>query len=90
MKTILSLGALALFMMALSTGCASKPPPVITVCYPPVVYLQDVPEPTLDGRTNKDLVEYVLKLRESLKRSNLDKFHLREWASENHAIPPSE
>jgi hypothetical protein len=48
-------------------------------CSPPVVYLQDVPEPVLVGNTNKDLADYVLGLREALRRSNLDKFHLREW-----------
>jgi hypothetical protein len=47
-----------------------------------MVYLQDVPGPALSGRTNKDLAEYVLGLREALDRSNLDKFHLREWAEE--------
>jgi hypothetical protein len=36
----------------------------------------------MSGRTNKDLAEYVLGLREALDRSNLDKFHLREWAEE--------
>jgi hypothetical protein len=45
-----------------------------------VVYLQDVPEPALAGKTNKDLAEYVLGLREAVRRSNLDKLRLREWA----------
>ncbi|MDR0620732.1 MAG: hypothetical protein LBJ61_02485 [Deltaproteobacteria bacterium] len=39
-------------------------------------------EPTLAGKTNKDLAEYVLGLREAVKRSNMDKFHLREWMGE--------
>ncbi|MDR1110646.1 MAG: hypothetical protein LBP92_08140 [Deltaproteobacteria bacterium] len=41
-----------------------------------------MPAPVLSGWTNKDLAEYVLGLREALDSSNLDKFHLREWAEE--------
>ena len=48
-------------------------------CSPPVVYMQDVPEPVLVGKTNRDLAEWALGLREALRRANLDKFHLREW-----------
>jgi hypothetical protein len=47
-----------------------------------VVYLQDVEPPRLRGRTNKDLAEYSVSLKEALERSNLDKFHLREWYEE--------
>ncbi|MDR1110948.1 MAG: hypothetical protein LBP92_09720 [Deltaproteobacteria bacterium] len=32
----------------------------------------------MSGRTNEDLAEYVLGLREALDRSSLDKFHLME------------
>jgi hypothetical protein len=51
-------------------------------CFPPAVYLQEVQAPALGGKTNKDLAAYVLELKEALDRSNLDKFHLREWAEE--------
>jgi hypothetical protein len=37
---------------------------VATPCLPPTVYLQDVPGPVLSGRTNKDLAEHVLGLKE--------------------------
>jgi hypothetical protein len=66
--------------MAFMTSCANKVSPAIVTCSPPVVYLQDVPEPELRGKTNKDLVEHVIELREAVKRSNLDKLRLREWA----------
>jgi hypothetical protein len=41
--------------------------------------MQDVPEPPLAGATNKDLAAWAIELREALRRSNLDKYHLREW-----------
>jgi hypothetical protein len=50
-----------------------------------VVWLQDVPEPVLAGRTNKDLVNWAVSLQGALRRSNLDKLHLREWADERNA-----
>ena len=53
---------------------------MVVPCHPPVVYLQDVPEPVLGGKTNKDLAEHVLELREAVRRSNLDKLRLRKWA----------
>jgi hypothetical protein len=47
--------------------------------YPPIVYLQDIPEPQLRGRTNADLAAYVLDLREALRQANSDKKNLRDW-----------
>ena len=79
----LAIGALALSQTAFIASCANKTPAAMTVCFPPVVYLQDVAEPALGGNTNKDLAEYVLGLREAVRRSNMDKFHLREWMEEN-------
>ncbi len=46
---------------------------------PPAVYLQDVPEPQMRGRTNGDLANWALELREALRQSNGDKKALREW-----------
>jgi type IV pilus biogenesis protein CpaD/CtpE len=74
--------AILALALALMGGCAAKAAPAVAPCSPPVAYLQDVPEPILRGKTNKDLAEHVLDLREALRRSNLDKFHLREWAGE--------
>jgi type IV pilus biogenesis protein CpaD/CtpE len=71
----------AILVLALAlalAGCSAKAP-VAVGCSPPTVYLQDVPEPVLRGRTNKDLAEHVLELREALRRSNLDKLNLRDW-----------
>jgi hypothetical protein len=81
MKSIkgLVIGALALFPIAFIVSCASNPQ-VAAPCYPPTVYLQDVPEPSLQGKTNHDLVIYLLELKEAIKISNADKKALREWA----------
>jgi hypothetical protein len=78
----LAIGALALSLTAFTGGCAGKPALAPGPCLPPTAYLQDVVEPAIAGKTNKDLVEYVLGLREALRRSNLDKQRLREWAKE--------
>jgi hypothetical protein len=47
---------------------------------PPVVYLQDVPEPKMRGRTNGDLLTWALDLRAAVRLGNSDKAALREWA----------
>ena len=46
---------------------------------PPAVYLQDVPEPELRGKTNGDLVAWAMELREAVRMGNADKKALREW-----------
>ena len=77
-----TLAAISLALIILSTGCASRAVVAPIKCSPPVVWLQDVPEPVLGGHTNKDLAEWALSLKEALRRANLDKLHLREWAVE--------
>jgi hypothetical protein len=54
---------------------------VTVPCSPPVVYLQYVEEPRLNGNTNADLAKYVLELKEAVRRSNMDKMRLLEWAN---------
>ena len=71
---------IALALATLALGCAPKTQPAAMPCSPPVVWLQDVPEPSLEGDTNKDLVEWIVSLQEALRRCNLDKAGLREWA----------
>ena len=78
--------AIVLLTAALLAGCSAKIPSA-PPCAPPVVWLQDVPEPVLGGRTNKDLAELVMRLQEALRLSNLDKFHLREWLSDRAETP---
>jgi hypothetical protein len=70
-----TLASLTLFL----TSCAGRSPDV-SPCYPPVVYLQEVPEPLLTGPTNKALAEWTAELRAALKLANSDKAALREWA----------
>ncbi len=48
---------------------------------PPVVYLQEVPEPQLKGRTNKALLDWAVELRQALRLANGDKKALREWVN---------
>jgi hypothetical protein len=71
--------ALALIILIGAAGCAQVPPCVPAVVPPPVVYLQDVPEPVFRGTTNADLAQHVLDLRAAVRRSNLDKARLREF-----------
>jgi hypothetical protein len=53
---------------------------VAVPCYFPVVYLQEMPEPKLQGQTNKELAAHVLELREALRLANSDKKALKDWA----------
>ena len=48
---------------------------------PPAVYLQDVTEPELRGKTNGDLLAWAVELREAVRVGNADKRALREWAA---------
>jgi hypothetical protein len=83
----LVIGALASFQILFLTNCASKTTPVTYTCNPPSVYLQNIDEPMIEGKTNKDLVEYIVKLREVIRQCNLDKLHLREWVQETSMNP---
>ena len=47
---------------------------------PPAVYLQEVPEPALQGKTVGDLTQWAVDLRAALRLANGDKRALREWA----------
>jgi hypothetical protein len=49
------------------------------VITPPLVFLQEVPEPKLQGKTNADLALFILALQEALRLSNKDKENLRAW-----------
>jgi hypothetical protein len=64
---------------AILLGCAAKGPEVAP-CFPPVVYLQDVPEPALRGQTNQEMLLYMLDLKDALYLANSDKKALRKWA----------
>ena len=58
---------------------------------PPAVYLQSVPEPYCAIKTNGDLVDCLVVTRAALKKSNLDKEALREWAAEvEPPVPPKQ
>jgi hypothetical protein len=72
-------GVALLFLGLLLTSCASHEPPAIVGCYPPAVYLQELPVPTRNFRVNADLLNWGLELEERLKLSNMHKAHLQEW-----------
>lgn len=63
--------------MSSCAGAAPCPPNK-----PPAVYLQEIPEPELKGRTNAALTDWALELREALRLANKDKAALKEWAAE--------
>ena len=63
------------------SACGGKPCPAARPMMPPAVYLQDVPEPVLKGKTNGDLAAWALELRQALALANSDKAALREWAA---------
>jgi hypothetical protein len=95
-----AIGLLALFLIPFF-GCSANRAYVAAPCSPPAVYMQAVEEPYLRGRTNRDLAAWALDLRDALRRSNLDKLHLREWlasrspdetspTSPPEAVPPED
>ena len=53
---------------------------------PPAALLQDVPEPKLRGKTNADLVEWALQLREAVRLLNSDKAALRDWVGSTNTV----
>ena len=87
--SIMNLARLGLTLLCLSlclSGCA-KPCPAVRPSAPPTVLMQDVPEPKLGGKTNAELDEWGLRLREAMRLSNADKAELRKWA-ENYEPRP--
>ena len=49
---------------------------------PPVLLLQQVPEPKMRGKTNGDLLNWAIELREALRLANSDKRALQGWLEE--------
>jgi hypothetical protein len=49
---------------------------------PPEALLAPCPDPKRELRTNRDLAEYILDLRQALANCDNDKTALREWAKE--------
>ena len=76
----LALGLTALALTVCLSACG-KPCPPARPMMPPVVLLQDVPEPALRGKTNGDLAAWALELREAVRLGNSDKRALREWVA---------
>lgn len=66
----------------LATGCATAPQ-VPLVMAPPAVLLQDCLVPPPNVKTNEDLLQWALSMRSELRKCNIDKAALREWAAGN-------
>jgi hypothetical protein len=43
----------------------------------------DTPIPTLNGKLNSDLVNWVLEMKSSLESCNVDKDKIRKWSETN-------
>ncbi len=71
---------LTLLALTVCLSACGKPCPPARPMRPPAVYLQDVPEPELRGKTNGDLAAWALELRAAVRMGNSDKAALREWA----------
>lgn len=73
------------FLAAVSTlmllGCASAP---VETGFrtPPAALLEDCPIPAVQTKTNGDLADGVIALRQAIKTCNNDKEALREWAKD--------
>jgi len=63
------------------SACSTKCPPVRPMS-PPVLLLQQVPEPKMRGKTNGDLLNWAIELREALRLANSDKRALQGWLEE--------
>ena len=70
---------LAGLCVALLTGCAT---PQIVRELPPPELLRECPAPAVDLRTNGGLALGLLSYHDALKRCNIDKKALRDWAEE--------
>jgi hypothetical protein len=60
-------------------GCNSTIPHKVL---PPVELIADCPESSIDVTTNAGLANGIVSLRGDLKRCNVDKASLREWAGD--------
>lgn len=80
-------GLLLISPLLWSSGCADKAAtcPPARPAIPPAILLQEVPEPVFRGKTNSDLLNYAVSLRQALRLANSDKAALREWVSEAEA-----
>lgn len=63
-------------------GCQVTVPKAMPRELPPEALLAPCPDPKRELRTNRDLAEYILDLRQALANCDNDKTALREWAKE--------
>jgi hypothetical protein len=79
MKVILFI--IILFFLA---GCGTKVE-VVPPSYPlpPITLFQEVPDPSISGKYNRDLSNLLYKFREALAISNDNKKKLLLWFEEN-------
>lgn len=65
--------------MAFLTACGMRTNNVPVVVPPPVVYMQHIDVPVLQGKTNADLLAWAIDLRSALQQANNDKAAMRKW-----------
>lgn len=72
-------------LVALVTGCATNKTPVVYETIretPPAHLLLECPDPVVQYETNGDLAQAILAWADALRKCNIDKQALRDWAKE--------
>jgi hypothetical protein len=65
-------------------GCGTKVEPIQqSYPLPPIILFQEIPDPSLNGKYNRDLSNLLYKFREALAISNDNKKQLLIWFEEN-------
>ncbi|MGL4208288.1 MAG: Rz1-like lysis system protein LysC [Candidatus Adiutrix sp.] len=55
---------------------------------PPLIYLQEIPEPQIKTPTNGHMLNWAIELRAALRLANSDKAALRAWSSKGAELSP--
>jgi hypothetical protein len=76
---------LIIFILLILTGCGIKSSIDITdqIPLPPVVYFQEIPEPIITGKYNRNLLNLLAEYRKALALANDDKKQLYIWFEDN-------
>jgi hypothetical protein len=80
------IGWMVLCLLLCLGGCSAGrelvPAPLVIRERPPALLLKPVPAPRWRGRTNRDLLEYALRLEAALGEANARLAALQSWAAD--------